>query len=106
SAPRCSALLSSLTLRPPPPATLFPYTTLFRSRRAVHPARRVAHVVRQVDLGRLPPVTPRQLQLAQPRGDQRVDRGAERAAVRAARLVVAEIRAPHLRREPIPEQVQ
>src|SRR5690606_40558115 len=83
SAPRCSALLSSLTLRPPPPATLFPYTTLFRSRRAVHPARRVAHVVRQVDLGRLPPVTPRQLQLAQPRGDQRVDRGAERAAVRA-----------------------
>src|SRR5690349_22879601 len=59
------AILFILILRPPPRSTLFPYTTLFRSRRPAHPAGRAGRPGRRGRAGRRP-VPDRKVAAARP----------------------------------------
>ena len=60
-------------------------------RRDVDAARGIAHVVGQVDLAGLLHIASRERPITQPRGDKRVERRAQRAAVRCSGLVVVEV---------------
>ena len=68
-------------------------------------AGRVPHVVRQVDLGRLPEITLRQRSVAKARRHKRVNCRAQRASMPTARLVILKIGLADLRRHALPEEM-
>ena len=72
----------------------------------MHAARRVPHIVSEIDLHRLPEIAFGQRHVAETRRDGCVDRRAERTPMTAAGLIIAEIGLPDRRRKSIPQKVQ